>query len=164
VKQSDRIATAYHEAGHALVAWLLGIRLRRVTIVPSKKDNFDGCCYHAKIVRGKHPEFDDSPGAFVRMQKHVMVCLAGIISQRRFNSRTVRRWDASGDYRLIFPIVSNRLSSDKETTAYLSWLEVKTDELLRQPHNWARVKLLARELLARNTLKRNEVDDLLFVK
>ena len=33
-------ATAYHEAGHDIVGWRLGLRLKSATIVPG--DDYDG--------------------------------------------------------------------------------------------------------------------------
>jgi ATP-dependent Zn protease len=38
VMHKDRRHIAYHEAGHAVVAWALGIRFKHVSIIPSEKD------------------------------------------------------------------------------------------------------------------------------
>jgi ATP-dependent Zn protease len=44
-------ATAYHEAGHAVVCHRLGYKVNRVTIVPS--DTSQGLCTHENILRRK---------------------------------------------------------------------------------------------------------------
>jgi ATP-dependent Zn protease len=35
MSRTERRRTAYHESGHAVIAWLLGLRFRHITIVPS---------------------------------------------------------------------------------------------------------------------------------
>lgn len=45
----DLERTAYHEAGHAVVAWALGVTVMRVTIDPAKVDMVE-----AEEARTKH--------------------------------------------------------------------------------------------------------------
>ncbi len=52
----------YHEAGHAVVAWCLGLAIREVSIKPNKKSL--GRCYHS----GRTKDCPD---------KHLLVALAG---------------------------------------------------------------------------------------
>jgi ATP-dependent Zn protease len=35
--------TAFHEAGHAVIAYALGRRFRSITILPNKKRGYEGC-------------------------------------------------------------------------------------------------------------------------
>ena len=152
-----RTATAYHEAGHAVVAWRLGVAVRGVSIVPD--EDTSGRCHHAALIRGKYPELDDSLRAVVRMQKQVMVSLAGLIAQRIHSPRSVRRYHAHTDHRAAVDVALHLTSSEEEASAFLKWLEIRTGNLLRA--HWPMVDALSKELLARGSMRGKEVERLL---
>jgi hypothetical protein len=69
-------ATAYPEAGHAVIAHLFNVPFRRegTTIVPD--GNAAGCVYTRSIVREK-PDVSDSVAVRVSCERMAMVSLAG---------------------------------------------------------------------------------------
>jgi hypothetical protein len=148
-------ATAYHEAGHAFMAWFLRVGLKKVTIVP--REGSAGRCHHEKLLRGKHPEVDDSNPARLRKEKLIMVALAGPIAQQLYNPRSYRRHHAMRDHQTAAEVVENLSRSSEEANAYIEWLQIRTKDRLREPANWGAVQALANELLRRSTLEGREV-------
>lgn len=151
--QSMRAATAYHEAGHAFVAWSLGVAVHRITIVPSGL--IAGSVQHEKIIRGKYPELDGSMRARMRMEKNILIALAGPIAQRLYKSRSCRSWHSTGDYRAASDMALLINSSGKQASAYLKWLQIRTEEILIA--RWPLVHALAQELLRKGEIKGKEM-------
>jgi hypothetical protein len=58
LRRSQLLATAYNGAGHTVIAWHLRVRVRNVSVVPG--DDYAARCTHARIIRRKHQEMDDS--------------------------------------------------------------------------------------------------------
>lgn len=54
-------STAYHEAGHAVVAWQLGFKAKSVSITPEPGES--GRYIHEPYFKNIHPEHDTSPEA-----------------------------------------------------------------------------------------------------
>jgi hypothetical protein len=155
--EAQRAATAYHEAGHAVVAWYLGVKVHNVTIVP--KGDTAGRMQHARRILGKYPEIDDSLPAKVRMGKNLMIWLAGLAAQLRFKPRSVRSYHHAGDY-IEAVVIAEHLHGDQESAdAFLRYMEIKTRNVVRTP--WPQVELVASALLARDTIKGKEVTRLL---
>ena len=68
-------ATAYHESGHAIMCWKLGVALKKVTIVPNTDTSRS--CHYDMLVRGRCPEMDSSASTQLKMEKLAMIALAG---------------------------------------------------------------------------------------
>ena len=62
-------ATAYHESGHPIMCWKLGVALKKVTIVPNADTS--GACHHDKLVRGIFQEVVETakPTTPLRMRR-----------------------------------------------------------------------------------------------
>ena len=151
-KRTYTISTAYHEAGHAVIAYHVGVKIQTVTIVPDGE--YLGLCRHAKVIRGRYPEADDSDRTRLRMEKHGMIALGGPIAQRLYNPRSVRRYHASSDYRSVADVALRVSSgSTEQAEAWMTWLEIRTSDALRL--RWVVVKALAEELMERRTVAGN---------
>jgi hypothetical protein len=148
-------ATAYHEAGHAVMAWSLRVRVDKVSICP-EGDSL-GHCSHEKIVRGRNPELDDSLRRRDQYEKDILVALAGGIAQRLFNCRSWRRLYVEGDWRKAARLAFNINGSSEQADAYLRWLEIRAKDTISSKRMWPLVKALARELLLKRKLSRDEV-------
>jgi hypothetical protein len=84
--QAERLkGTAIHEAGHAVAAYYLRVRIKYVTIVP-KGD--------AHVEFGRHGMFDDSLRGIDRAERHIMVRFAGQIAERKHAPRS--KWRRGG--------------------------------------------------------------------
>ena len=98
LRSSTQEFVAYHEAGHAVAAWRLGIALRRagVTIVPDRAKGNLGSVSHVQFVNRNVP-WRDSDRDRIRAEKLAQLSLAGEIAQRRFSPRSVRRYHGESD-------------------------------------------------------------------
>ena len=139
--------TAYHEAGHTVMAYWLRKRIRYITIVP----NTD-CQGHLR--RGKNQdlhdaEYDRSPRTRSGIEKEVMVAFGGPVAEQILTGSRYYSKGSQGDAYKAADFISYLVSGDKELGAYLKWLETRTEAILNIPTVWQAVKALANELLAR---------------
>jgi hypothetical protein len=157
-KGGQLAATAYHEAGHAAAAWLLNIRLRKVTIVPEG----DALGYvlrrgiaFPKRVRetlecGAISDRDKAWAQFIA-ERHAVICLAGNEAQKRFNPRSVRRAHSQSD---CDSALNGLLYMEGPDTMHLYWriLTIRAKCLLNRPGIWDAVKALAEALMQQKTM------------
>ena len=68
-------ATAYHEAGHAVIAYVLGYRPQCVTIVPTV--DTAGHIIHTNPLHGFQLNPDTSDEARLRIESLITICFAG---------------------------------------------------------------------------------------
>ena len=126
----DYEQVAYHEAGHAVMAWLCGWRLRKVSTVPDGETNGRVSCYPI-VNRGKSVWDASMEKARVDVAGGVACC----IKLGLFDTQNMRRWVQC----------SNAVEFDKLMPA--AWLD---DMLIRARNdlqaNWPRVEDLVAEL------------------
>jgi hypothetical protein len=153
-------AIAYHEAGHAVVAFFLAVPLRRATIVADAKTL--GHVTSAAIPRATSDdiEYGDrfTPGR-LRAEKNAMILMAGELAQRRFNPRSVRSYHANHD-RLGIDHLLQRYGAylpDRsiDYRPHYTMLRLWTEELLRR--EWPAVESVAKALIDRRTLSGIEI-------
>jgi ATP-dependent Zn protease len=147
-KVSQMTATAYHEAGHAVVCHRLGIRVKRITIVPS--DTNAGMCTHDNILRGINPAFDGSDRCRMRLERLIKVSLAGQAAQRIWRPRSIRRYHSRSDFRLAAELALRVCGTGSVATAYLRWLSLSTEQMLRSSRPL--VETLASDLVQHGTI------------
>jgi ATP-dependent Zn protease len=151
-------ATAYHEAGHAVVAHVLGQRIKRITVVPNKSQNYVGCVFFAKQPSVKGIDRDPSSKITRAAQERIMVSLAGLCAQNLFNPRTCRSFHGDKDFKEVMLYVGH-LVRENEAKPFLNWMEVRTDNLLRD--NWKAVEVLAEELIRCREISRKEAHQII---
>jgi hypothetical protein len=117
--------TAYHEAGHAVMALRLGRRFRYATVRP-EEDRLGHVRYYAANYR---PDGGDSDAARLTTEQHILTLLAGAAAERRFAGRT-DRVGAKADYERAADLAGYVCGSQEEATAYLRWLSVRTGNTL----------------------------------
>ena len=134
---------AYHEAGHALCAWHFEIPFgkKALSIVPN--DSSKGRFQLKDILKGTRFDVDDSDRARMKMEKLVLVSLAGIQAQRRYRSSSIRSWHAQADYHSAINILSYFAPNPAELAAYFKLLRIRVDLLFNVPYKWAQVEALA---------------------
>lgn len=141
--------TAYHEAGHALVAYVERRRLRHVSIIPD--EDTQGHCLSGKPPGDFHPDYDDGPRTRAWLERAIAVSLGGAAAEEHLTGRHPKS-GADEDWRRAIDSASYVTGSIEETEAYLNWLWIRTKALLKQPWYWAAVKALAAELLERRRI------------
>jgi ATP-dependent Zn protease len=94
MRSSQLRATAYHEAGHAVAAWLLGIRLRRISI---RRDDAEGTLGRVVLEGLRATEvqrYDMAPRTRDLVERRAIVSLAGEEAERLVAKRVSRHGGA----------------------------------------------------------------------
>jgi ATP-dependent Zn protease len=128
---------AYHEAGHAVIAHMLGVRVRRVSI------NADGggSAQLARLGRG---------------ERAILITLAGPYAQRRraphshWRSRnhTGRRSDT--DFDVATDMICNMYGKGKVAETYWRHMEARAEEMVGR--YWRHIESVASVLLERKEI------------
>jgi ATP-dependent Zn protease len=153
--------TAYHEAGHAVAAIILGRAIRKVTIIPDHDRNTLGSCQgHGN---GRLPALDtDASSARHRtyIKSQIMMLWAGAIAEGRRAGR--HNWHGAGvDRSHILNLACFACMGDEECKRYIQWLFERTKNLLfSQRWHWDAIKRIARKLLKHGTITGKEAKGL----
>ena len=76
-------SNAYHEAGHAVVAWYHDINLEVITLGDPEDET--GRARHVNPLQGVDTAWGTTVADRIRMEQLVGVCLAGPLAQRKFS-------------------------------------------------------------------------------
>lgn len=146
--------TAVHEAGHAVQAWLEGIRTTRVTIVPS--GDALGTHTHSKVPVwiGRMP----APREIVGMQCKARCAMAGYIAQRIAFPRSRWRVGGTSDIEQAVALIGGLSRYSDEQQYWYRLFEVRVDGDLRR--HWPAVEAVADALLAARTLPGDQIVDI----
>lgn len=152
--EEQRRATAYHEAGHAVVAYDQRIKVTTATIVPDSVNGTDGLVTHDPIrLESLKLDIDHIPPRVRdQMERQARIYFAGEIAQRKFNPRSLRFHHSHDDRRSAMNLISRLTSSDRELGAWLKLLRIQTEEIVYQDYRWAQVEAVANALMRRGTL------------
>lgn len=145
----NREATAYHEAGHVVVALLEGLEIEYATIKASGHR-----AGHVKL-RGKTRR---TTASRLKLEGLIIVALAGDIAQRRFAPRSSRSWQTTGDRRDAVDMALSICGSGESATAYLAWLTIVTRDLVHG--RWDCVERVAEALMQSVNLSGDELWEL----
>ena len=138
---TERIeATAYHEAGQAVITRVLGYKVGFITMVGDDATNTKG--------RTVPPEGE-------RPDHQIVISYAGPEAQDKFYPRSLSAEDVRWDYEKVLNLTS-RLGVDDETR---DACRRQARELVKL--HWTSIKRVAQALLKRGTLQSAEIDALL---
>lgn len=134
------ILTAYHEAGHAVIALALGRDVHRVSILPNQTRL--GQC---ELKKGSSKISKDW------LETEVLILLAGAAAEGRISGRYC--WTgASRDLRQSRALTQTRTGSDQQAQRLERRCLDKVEYLLNSPENWLAVEMLADDLVRRQTI------------
>jgi len=149
--------SAYHEAGHALMAIHVGARVRSVTIDP---DWDDGPERHADIqVVWPLDRFSDQE----LHKKAVLVALAGPVAEMIHSGTPchpglVAEW--ASDWQVAWQVSASIVPETRQRLAYLELITVELYRILDREDYWAALAAIVDHLLAHETLEGEEVEDI----
>lgn len=138
-------ATAYHEAGHAVMALFLGRPIQKVTIAPGKSAigvQHLGLC-HIRKGPGK--------GSKDWLEDEVMILLAGMVAESQITGQYCAA-GAAQDLRFARSVLQFRAESERQIERLERRLLSKTEHHLGDRALWSAVETIAAELLKCETI------------
>jgi hypothetical protein len=142
---AEEAATAYHEAGHAVMALYLGRPIHKVSIVPGQSDIGVRHAGNCRIQKGSSRASKDW------LEDEVLILLAGLVAESRWTGREAME-GAAQDLRMVRRFVESRAGSGRQTERLeRRWLS-KTEHILSDPVLWWAVERIAEELLHRKSI------------
>lgn len=134
------IATAYHEAGHAVMALALGRPVQRVTVQPSQQR-----LGHCELKKGTFRPSKDA------LETEILILLGGLASEARHMGKY--GWDgASQDLRNVRRLTEMRASGQRQVERLERRMLDKAEHILDQPRVWLAIEQIAAELLRCTTI------------
>jgi hypothetical protein len=121
--------TAVHEAGHAVMAYVVGRPFTTITVVAD--DDSYGRVHCALPGDWFQPDIKFTSRIRTRIEDHVMIALAGAETEEHWVTRTQGApddWEdhlkvgAAHDMSTAWDLASYACGSAEETTAYIEWL------------------------------------------
>lgn len=146
-------ATAYHEAGHAVIALRLERRIKSATIVP--RDNYLGCVQYGKWGRGQ-PDAHLTQRVVEKLERDILCAFAGPVAEAKFTGRR-NKIGASGDYQIIVDRATYLHGDDRVLEKYLVYMEARAACYVSEPVNWLCITRLAKTLLKQKTMSSDAV-------
>lgn len=148
---------AYHEAGHALMALLLGGEVRQVTIEPDRDDGPER--QGDTQVLWRRSGMSDHDYA----KRAVQVCLAGPVAEMLYSGEPyhpglVAAWAA--DWREAWNAASPLHVDERKRLKYLEEVSIQLYHRLKQDDLWGALAALADNLLAHETLEGEQVEEI----
>jgi len=136
--------TAYHEAGHAVAAYLRHLRFTSISIIPYRGTL--GRCEFSEAGVILDLDLRAMSRTRRRIETLIVVSLGGVISECLLSGRNNWR-GAHADLHDAARYASVMTGSEDELGAYVRWLWEHTRMLLSAPPCWLAVQRLASALL-----------------
>jgi|SRR5579884_1318366 len=146
--------TAYHEAGHAVIAFYLFLPFRYASVKPA-----DGALGHVrfrKAPKWAYDEYSSRPLAQRAFwENHIIVSFAGRIAEQKYRGSRVRLGHES-DYRGIADM-GLRFGGDdpKVHVHWFRWLQMRAKGMVDT--RWREIEAVAEALLKHERLTRDEI-------
>jgi ATP-dependent Zn protease len=138
--QQTSVATAYHEAGHAVVALALGRPVHRVSVLADRERL--GSCEFGKAVFRPSEDW---------LERESLIALGGLAAEARFTG--VYALDgAARDRRYVAGLALQRAGNARKAERLERRLLAKVEHLLSREDNWRAVERIAAELLRSGTI------------
>lgn len=139
-------ATAYHEAGHAVMAEILGRPIEKVTIVAAQLQTGGFRSGMCKVQKGRK-----KPAQKDELEDDVLILLAGMVAESFTTGRYCEN-SANSDFGMVERLLANRARNQKQLERLCKRYLDKTEYLLAGDAQQLAVELVAKELLARETI------------
>src|SRR3954469_18994985 len=132
-------ATAYHEAGHAVVALALDRPVHRVSVLPNRDRS--GQCEFGKGVFRPSEDW---------LEREILIALAGVAAEARRTGTYA--WDeADRDLRYARRLLLQR-ASERSLERHERRMLAKVEHLLADEGHWRAVERIAAELLKQGVI------------
>ena len=142
VKDSNRIGTAYHEAGHAVVAISLGRQVKKATIKRANLQTGGVRLGAVMFEKGRSRPTDDW------LEDEVIILLAGMVAESNLTGLYCEA-GASVDLRAVDRLLDSRVRTQRQLDKLKQRLINKAENLLSDPAHAMAVEAVAKELLVK---------------
>ena len=142
----DLLATAWHEAGHALVASIVGRPIQKVTVSPAQLQTGGVRLGAVKFQKGRSKSTNDW------LEDEVLILLAGMVAESKFTGQYCSA-SARLDLRAARNLMNQRAATERQMEKLERRLLDKVEHLLEQSHHEAALKMIVDELLKKQTIK-----------
>src|SRR6476619_1044973 len=139
MEQPHDEVTAYHEAGHAVIALALGRTIHKVSVLPNR-ERLGEC----RFGKGNAKPTDDW------LEREILIALGGLAAEARFTG-TYATEEAAQDLRFVRRLALER-KSDRAVERYEQRMLGKVEYMLADEVNWKAVELIAAELMKHGTI------------
>lgn len=127
-------ATAYHEAGHAVIALVLGRAVHRVSVLPNR-EQLGVCEFRKGVVR---PSKD-------WLEEEILISLSGLATEAKFTG--IYRWEEAGrDLRYVRRLSIQR-AGERQAERLERRLLAKVENMLADEELWKAIELMAADLV-----------------
>jgi hypothetical protein len=143
-----------HEAGHAVAAWELGVRIGAIHVHVRVREG--RMTFASDVGLGRYPEGSDA--LRLAVERDMVVLHAGLVAQGRFHYEgawgVVPRTDYEGVLATALQVETDLRLIDE----WSDYAEERARTLLELPQTWRRVEALAVELARRPVLHGDEIE------
>ena len=138
-------ATAYHEAGHAVMALSVGRNIQKVNITPGRSQLGVVRLGVCEVKKGRSRASKDM------LEDDVLILFAGMVAEAHFTGQYCKV-GAAQDLRAITKLLSNRARTERQFEKLHRRMLDKTEHLLDEEENVLAVELIASELIEKLTI------------
>ena len=144
------VATAYHEAGHAVMAVMLGRLVHKVTIEPGRSAFGQKRLGQCEMGKGR------SKAAKDLLAEEVLILYAGMIAESHLTGEYCEQ-GAGQDLALINRLLGPQVKTQKQFERLRKRLFDKAEYLLADKEHAEAIKLVAAQLIQRKTISGRSV-------
>ena len=150
--------TAYHEAGHAFMAYYVGGRVREVTIEP---ENDDESFRRYGDIRVELSNEQNTQRDIV--EKCILVALAGPVAESIYRGEPlhpafVSEWRS--DWQTAWRLAEPLIADEQKRLQFLERLIPDLRAVIDAEYSWAAVSAIADHLLAYDLMEGDEVEEI----
>lgn len=147
-------ATAYHEAGHAVMAFLKNRPVEKVTIAAAQFQTGGFRLGACKVQKGRLKAAQDA------VEDEVLIMLSGMVAESFVTGRYCEA-GAAQDLLAVRRLLANRAPTDRQLQRVAQRMLDKTEHTLLEAANRKAVELIAEELMNRETISGRSVRHLM---
>jgi hypothetical protein len=143
-----------HEAGHAVAAWELGVRIGAIHVHVRRREG--RMTFASDVGLGRFPAGSDA--LRLAIEREMIVFHAGLVAQRRFHYEGAWGLVPRTDYEGILATALQIETDHRLIDEWSDYAEEQARVLIELPQTWRRVEALAVELARRPVLHGEEID------
>lgn len=141
----ELIATAYHEAGHAVMAISLGRQIQKATISPAQMTANSKRLGAVKMQKGRSKSTSDA------LEDEVLILFAGMVAESQRTGKYCERGAAS-DLRAVGRILETRARTEKQFEKLYRRLLEKTEHILGDEVHGKAIQWVAEALIEKQSI------------